>query len=503
MKNTPDIKVGIVVGSTDWLPTEVAIENRKRLIASYIDKYGEDHIYECPVCLTDNEVSIKRALKDVSKAECEAICLYYANYGPESAGSLFVDEFSGPIMMIAAAEEGEEPFLRERKDALSGFINACYAVSLRNTKVYIPSSPVGSFEKCADMISDFVDIAKSLIAIKNLKIVSFSPKPSSYLASYAPYHELFNLGVDVSEYSELELLNFYHKHEGDVRLEKIVAEMYEEIGFKGNSDSDIFSKFAQYEVTVGDWIRTHKGNRKYVAVTSTCWPAFPVNFGFVPCYVNSRLSRQGIPVSCEVDIFGALSEYIGQCVSDDFVTILNINNDIPKSVYERKIKGKYFGNRQYRQTDLFLGYHCGVTCSEKLCDKRMELHFVNNQLIGEGQSQGTIQGNLEPGPITIFRIQSSRNGKLKAYIAQGQILPVEMETYGGKGIIAIPEFDRFLRHVVIEEHFPNHTIVVFGHYARQLEEVLRQLGINEIAFNHPKELPYRSENYYFCNDEWY
>ena len=42
---------------------------------------------------------------------------------------------------------------------------------------------------------------------------------------------------------------------------------------------------------------------------------FPSQFGFEPCYVNSRLVSRGIPVACEVDIYGALSEYIGMCVS--------------------------------------------------------------------------------------------------------------------------------------------------------------------------------------------
>ena len=55
-------------------------------------------------------------------------------------------------------------------------------------------------------------------------------------------------------------------------------------------------------------------------------PPSPTQFGFEPCYVNSRLVSRGIPVSCEVDIYGALSEYIGICVSGDTVTLLDINN---------------------------------------------------------------------------------------------------------------------------------------------------------------------------------
>ena len=82
--------------------------------------------------------------------------------------------------------------------------------------------------------------------------------------------------------------------------------MAEELGEKGNKYPASLPKFAQYEVTIEDWIRGHKGNRKYVTMTSTCWPAFPLNFGFVPCYVNSRLTGKGTPVACEVDVYGAV-----------------------------------------------------------------------------------------------------------------------------------------------------------------------------------------------------
>ena len=61
---------------------------------------------------------------------------------------------------------------------------------------------------------------------------------------------------------------------------------------------------AQFELTLLDWAENHKGSRQYVAFADKCWPAFPSQFGFEPCYVNSRLATRGIPVACEVDIYG-------------------------------------------------------------------------------------------------------------------------------------------------------------------------------------------------------
>ena len=66
---------------------------------------------------------------------------------------------------------------------------------------------------------------------------------------------------------------------------------------EGNKKPEILEKLAQYELTLLDWIEAHKGSRKYVAIAGKCWPAFQTQFGFVPCYVNSRLTGRGIPVS--------------------------------------------------------------------------------------------------------------------------------------------------------------------------------------------------------------
>ena len=501
MKNIPDIKLGIIAGSTDWLPAEIAAENRKKLVETYKAAYGEDGIYECTIVVNDNEVNIKRAMREVAKAECNALVLYWANYGPESAGTLFAQEFDGPVMMVAASEEGEEPYTRDRRDALSGFLNACYALKLRNTNVYIPSHPCGTYDQCSRMIHDFVAISRALLAVQDLKLITIGPRPSSYLAASAPNHLLYDIGVEVSEFSELELFDSFKRHEEDKRIEKTVDGMKEELNTV--ITPDILPSLAQYELTMDDWIRNHKGNRKYVTITSTCWPAFPVSFGFVPCYVNSRLTAKGYPVACEVDEYGAVSEYIGQCVSNDVVTILNINNNIPLELYEKKIKGQKFNGKEYELGDLFLGYHCGVTPSCKLQSSTLDYHFVNCQLIGEEQSKGTIQGSVVPGAVTIFRMQGGRDNKLRAYVCQGQILPVEEETYGGKAVIAVPEMERFIRNVVIEKQFPNHCAVIFGHYGEQLIAILQQLGITEIDYNHPKNVAYANENVFGNGTEWF
>ena len=88
-----------------------------------------------------------------------------------------------------------------------------------------------------------------------------------------------------------------------------------------------------------------------MAIAGKCWPAFQTQFGFVPCYVNSRLTGMGIPVSCEVDIYGCLSEFIGTCISEDVVTLLDINNSVPADMYKESIEASLIIHRRIPSWD--------------------------------------------------------------------------------------------------------------------------------------------------------
>ena len=394
-------------------------------------------------------------------------------------------------MFVAAAEESGNNLVCGRGDAYCGMLNASYNLKLRNIEAYIPEYPVGTAEECADMIHEFEPIARAIVGLNNLKIISFGPRPLNFLACNAPIKQLYNIGVEIEENSELDLFEAFNKHAGEDRIPGIVKEMEEELG-TGNKKPEILAKLAQYEITLKDWIEEHKGYRKYVAIAGKCWPAFQTQFGFVPCYVNSRLAAQGIPVSCEVDIYGALSEFIGTVVSQDVVTLLDINNSVPADMYNEEIKGKY----NYTQKDTFMGFHCGNTASSKLTSCEMKYQMIMARSLPEEVTQGTLEGDIVPGDITFFRLQSTADNILRAYIAQGEVLPVATRSFGSIGIFAIPEMGRFYRHVLIEKNFPHHGAVAFGHFGKTLYEVFKYIGVSveEIGYNQPKETRYPTEN---------
>ncbi len=487
MKNIPEVKLGIIAVSRDCFPIELSTRRRQNVAAAY----GEG-LYECPVTV-ENEADALAAVADVEQAGCNALVVFLGNFGPETPETLICQKFDGPVMYAAAAE-GDGDLVNGRGDAYCGMLNCSYNLGMRRLKAYIPEYPVGTAEEIAEMIRAFVPIARAIIGVKQLKIITFGPRPQDFFACNAPIRGLYELGVEVEENSELDLLVAYQAHAGDSRIPSVMEEMKAEMGERVYPD--LLERMAQFELTLLDWAEQHKGARKYVAFADKCWPAFPEAFGFEPCYVNSRLAARGIPVACEVDIYGALSEYIGACVTGDAVTLLDINNSVPQYLYDQDIAGKF----PCAITDTFMGFHCGNTPSCKMCsDCAVKYQLIQHRLLEPAGSEpdftrGTLEGDIAPGPITFYRLQCDSEGVLRSYIAQGEVLPVATRSFGGIGIFAIPEMGRFYRHVLIQKRYPHHGAVAFAHCGKALFEVMKYLGVGDIAYNQPKDQPYPTEN---------
>ncbi|MCD8198125.1 MAG: fucose isomerase [Lachnospiraceae bacterium] len=486
--NIPTVKLGIIAVSRDCFPIALSTQRRKNIVAAY----GEG-LYECPITV-ENELDMLKAVDDVIAAGCNALVVFLGNFGPETPETEIAQRFDGPCMFVAAAE-GDGDMIDGRGDAYCGMLNCSYNLGMRHLNAYIPEYPVGTAEEVADMIREFVPVARAIIGVKNLKIITFGPRPQDFFACNAPIKGLYEIGVEIEENSELDLLVSYKEHAGDPRIPAVCAEMAAEMG-EGSYYPELNERMAQFELTLLDWAEAHKGSKQYVAFADKCWPAFPSQFGFEPCYVNSRLVSRGIPVSCEVDIYGVLSEYIGMCVSGDAVTLLDINNSVPKYIYDEDIAGKY----DYKLTDTFMGFHCGNTPECKLCsDRAVKYQLIQHRLLEPQDSEpdftrGTLEGDIAASPITFYRLQCDSEGVLRSYIAQGEVLDVATRSFGGIGVFAIPEMGRFYRHVLVQKRYPHHGAVAFSHVGKYLYEVFKFLGVEDIAYNQPKSLPYPTEN---------
>lgn len=490
MENLPQVKLGIVAVSRDCFPIELS-EKRRGLVMDACKAKGIQ-IKEITTTV-ESETDALNALEELKQKDVNALVIYLGNFGPEGPTTILARKFDGPVMYAAAAEETGKDLIGGRGDAYCGMLNVSYNTGLRKLKPYIPEYPVGIPTEVADMIQHFEPIARIHLGLKKLKIFSFGPRPQDFLACNAPIKPLYDIGVEIMENSELDLYDIYKSAAGDSRIEAVAKDMASELG-AGNAYPDILNKLAQYEVGLLDFMEKNLGASQYGIFANKCWPAFEKYFEFVPCYVNSRLASRGMPVSCEVDIYGTLSEYMCACATELPPTLLDINNTVPYDMIEEA--GDIAGD--YKANDLFMGFHCGNTPASCMANHSMKYQLIMHRLMEPDNdpniTRGTLEGQIRSGDITIFRLQSTADTKLRSYVADGQILNINPQSFGGIGVFAVKEMGRFYRHVLIEGRFPHHTAVAFKHSGKALYEAVKMLGVTEIGFNQPAGMLYPTEN---------
>jgi L-fucose isomerase-like protein len=490
MKNIPTVVAGIVAVSRDCFPIELSKKRRVKVVEEC--KAKSIPVIELET-IVENEGDVVKALNEIREKKINALVLYLGNFGPEGPTTMLAQKFAGPVMLAAAAEETGKDLFDGRGDAYCGLLSASYNVGLRNVNVHIPRNPVGSAAEVAGMIRDFLPVSRVFLGLKQLKIFSFGPRPYDFLTCHAPIKPLFDIGVEIMENSELDLYDAYLSKKGDSRVKPIASDMAKELG-KGNMYPDLLEPLAQFEISLLDFMEKNLGASQYAVFANKCWPSFEKFFGFVPCFINSRLATHGIPISCESDIYGALSEFIATCATDMPAAILDINNTVPEDMYQES-RGTV---GQYTKDDLFMGFHCGNTSSACMATFSMKYQLIMHRLMEPGKephiTRGTLEGRIRPGEMTMFRLQGTPESELKAYVADGEILNIDPKSFGCIAVFAVREMARFYRHVLIQKRFPHHTAVAFAHSGRALWDAVQLLGIQDISFNRPAGVLYDGES---------
>ena len=491
LMNTPTVKLGVVGVSRDCFPVSLTRKRLTRLMAAL--KKRSVAAQRCAV-VVESETDALKALADLEAKGCNAAVLYLGNFGPEGPTTLLAERFGLPVMVCAAAEENRQTLATDRGDALCGMLNTSYNLNLRRLPAHIPERPVGLPDELAERIEHFLGVARVLLGATNVKVIGFGPRPQDFLACNAPIQPFYDLGVEVMENSELDLLKLYHDAASKKKeIRAVAADMKKELGRGGCPYPDLPAKLAQLEVALMDFWSAHRGASTYAVFANKCWPAFQTEFGFVPCYVNSRLAGRGIPVACEVDLYGAYSEYLVQLASQAPATLLDINNSVPADVL-----GPGADLHGATPKDLFMGFHCGNTASSCMKNCSVKYQLIMHRLL-EGDkapdiSRGTLEGQLRPGDTTLFRLQSTPDGDLCSYIAEGRVLDIDPCSFGSIGIIAIANFARFYRHVLIGWSFPHHAAVGFRKVGKTLFDAVSLLGVEDIGVPLSPGVPYDGEN---------
>jgi L-fucose isomerase-like protein len=223
-------------------------------------------------------------------------------------------------------------------------------------------------------------------------------------------------------------------------------------------------------------------------MATQCWTEQEMELKHVPCSINARMASLGFPIACENDCYSLVAELIGQYASDSGVTILDLNHSIPLDL-DASLAGM-------NAHDLVGLFHCGNTDPARLKNPEMKHQVIMKRIMepdGEADiTRGTIEGQIAASPITIVQVAGAGD-KLRAYVAEGEFLDLDPNTFGCTGTAHVPGFMRFYRHVLLGR-FHHHAAVAFAHCAETIFDAFKLLGVDEIYAPLPDWALYPGEN---------
>ena len=214
------------------------------------------------------------------------------------------------------------------------------------------------------------------------------------------------------------------------------------------------------EKNVKDFARLYKAYKDYVkengigALSSRCWPDFFTSFGTPVCSVLSLLNASGISASCESDVYGALSMYIGSQLTGKAAFFGD-----PVSMDEKE------GSITY--------WHCGMAaCSLARKDTGAQVGVHPNRKIGPTMDFGCEACDH----VTVFRVGRKTDGTFRFFIAQGEALDKPKQFCGTSVVVKTEKKAKDVVYGSVKEGWEPHFVVIYGDVASELEKLAHMTG---------------------------
>jgi L-fucose isomerase-like protein len=215
--------------------------------------------------------------------------------------------------------------------------------------------------------------------------------------------------------------------------------------------AEALNKMAKLGVVVQRWMEENRLR----ATAVQCWTSMEEFFGVVPCTIMSMLSNALLPSACETDIAGVVGMYILQLASGKPSALVDWNNN--------------YGD----DPDKGVIFHCSNLPKALFAEGPvMDYQAIIAGTVGKENTYGTVVGRLKAGPFTYCRVSTDdTRGVITAYTGEGRLTDDPIQTFGGYGVVEIPNLQKLLRHIC-ENGYEHHVAINPAQVADAVAEAL-------------------------------
>ncbi|AIY87349.1 hypothetical protein T2812B_09140 [Thermotoga sp. 2812B] len=456
---------GLIVGNREFFPDRLVEEGRERVI-KVLEGMGYRVVTLSP---SDTKLGAVETAKDAKKCaelfkekagEIDGIIVTLPNFGDEKgvAQAIRLSGLNVPVLVHAFPDDPEKLDLQNRRDSFCGKISVCnnlkqYGIEFSLTTLHTEDPESEVFKRD---IEKFAAVCKIVKGMRNIKVGAIGARPSAFntVRFSEKILERMSISVETVDLSEI-LHRVSNLKDDDERVRRKLEEIKKNYRLQIVPEEKILL-MAKFGSVIDEWIE--ENDIKALAIQ--CWTSLEWNLGITPCTIMSLLSEKGKPAACEVDITGALSMYVLQLASGQPSAIVDWNNN-------------------YRDENETILFHCG-NFPASIYEKKPEIKYADviGTTVGKERAYGACAGKIKTSPFTFLRLTTDDNeGKVKAYVGEGQILDENPKTFGSRGVARIEKLQELMKYIC-ENGFEHHVAINLSRVADAVKEALEKyLGI--------------------------
>ncbi|HPO12534.1 MAG TPA: L-fucose/L-arabinose isomerase family protein [Candidatus Hydrogenedentes bacterium] len=450
---------GVLVGNRGFFPDILAKEGHE-VIPALLNRLGYGSII---LSAKDTKYGAVETWADAKKCadlfkrnreKIDGIIVTLPNFGDERgvADTLKMAGLDVPVLVHAWRDDAAKMTIKHRRDSFCGKMSACnnlvqYGIPFSITSEHTMDPATEEFE---DELHNFAAICRVVKGIKNCRIGALGARPANFTTVRYSEKLLQESGITVETLDLSEAFGRVGKlKDSDPKVKARVQAITKYVNTRGVPNAALL-KMAKFALVVDEWMLNADLNITAVQ----CWTSMEEFFGVVPCTWMSMLSNALKPSACEVDVCGAVAMHALALAAQTPSALLDWNNN--------------YG----ADPDKCVAFHCSNLPKAFFQDMTMDYQEIIAGSVGRKNTYGTVVGRIKPGPMTFCRISTfDDEGSIAGYIGEGEFTSDTLKTFGGYGVVAIPDLQSLLHHIC-ENGFEHHVAMNRSQVARPVFEAL-------------------------------
>ena len=455
----PTVTLGLLIGNRGFFPAHLCESGRKEILR-VLEQEGIRAVALSPEATQHGAVATyedARKCADLFRQHRETIdgiLVTLPNFGEERgvADAIRLAGLDVPVLVHAFNDDPAKMTVKFRRDSFCGKMSVCnnlrqYGIKYSLTTLHTVDPDAPLFR---EDLRKFAATCRVLRQLKNARIGALGARPTAFNTVRYSEKLLERSGISVETLDLSEALGWVaamKDNDGPVQQKLAAIGGYTATG--GVPQASLV-KMAKLGVAIDRWV----AEKSLSATSIQCWTSLEEFFGVVPCTLMSMMSNGLMPSACETDTAGLVGMYVLQSASTKPAALLDWNNNYAAD------------------PDKGVVFHCSNLPKAFFSDQKMDYHEIIAGTMDKGQTFGTIVGKIAPGPFTYCRVSTDDlNGRMTAYTGEGSFTDDPLTTFGGYGVIKVPQFQKLL-HYICRNGLEHHVAATRDTVADAIEEAL-------------------------------